>query len=84
MTKEEINAQIELIEGLGLCNYFTTAQPLIDKLNQELKNAKSIEDLQKEAFDSSRELADGWSSKINSTPKYETFKDYINTKKRWR
>ena len=55
MTKEEIQGQYDLIIDLGLYNHFPDSViPLLAKLKIALKEAKSIKDLQREAFEAGK------------------------------
>lgn len=76
MTKEEIQAQIDLIntiqdeeEGLELDEY-------IYSLEYKYAKAKSIQDLQREAFEAGRKFT-SYSMGCPNTYVYEIFEDYL-------
>jgi len=82
MTKEEIQAQLQLLEDLLPLIpivYVFDLNLRVLKLRKDYEQVRSIQDLQREAFEASRELASGWVSKMEGTPLYKTFEDYLKT-----
>lgn len=84
MTKEEIQAQIDLLHEIANkyvdipTNWFIVKR---DALKAQLRTCKSIHDLQKEAFEAGRDVN---KSKYLGEPyeirlKYKTFEDYLKT-----
>lgn len=78
MTKEEIQAQIDIIEEYDLEDF---CEGLVETLTDRMESVKSITDLIRNAFNAGRSqsledihLPDKWI--------YATFDDYIKSKKR--
>lgn len=81
MTKEEIRAQIDVLISLHHsdkdASIYDSLVVMVDKLKLMLRAAKSIQDLQKEAFEAGRRVID-----LDSvTWRYETFEEYLESLK---
>ena len=82
MTKEEIQAQLQLLEDLLPLIpivYVFDLNLRVLKLRKDYEQVRSIQDLQREAFEASRAAKD---PNYNGEPfifrlRYETFEDYL-------
>jgi hypothetical protein len=77
MTKEEIQAQIELYKRFK--SYMVSDRQItadISKLKRILEKSISIQDLQREAFEAGRDC-----TKYSKLFRYETFEEYLKTLK---
>jgi hypothetical protein len=82
MTKEEILAQMNILAKLigdrRHLHVFEFTQDIVNELNMlqpQLKLAKSIQDLQREAFEAGRD-----NEHYEGPYKYEFFEDYLKSK----
>lgn len=80
MTKEEIQAQIDVI--LEMSKYFgiDEGELNIGTFTEKLDSAKSIKDLQREAFEAGRAKEFFYPKEYYGEFKYEIFEDYLNSK----
>lgn len=76
ITKEEIQAQIDIIEQFDSASHFSSAYFKLKLLQTQLKEAKSIQDLQKEAFEAGRKY------RLKNTYEFESFEDYLKSKEK--
>lgn len=90
MTKEEIQAKIEgfkigtdtihefnkFVDNKDLIKGFDMITKMIDRLFEKLESAKSIQDLQKEAFEAGRK---GFLPNNFGKEYFRTFEDYLKS-----
>lgn len=87
LTREEIKAKIDFIMDnpeLFDDRLYYEKSVLLDNLNQQLQSAKSIKDLQIEAFNAAKLIVRNPNFDLDEDdrlyiPKYDNFNDYFNS-----